>query len=272
MVVERKLIFDKLYQLPSLPYVVQELIASFNKTDLDTLTLAQKIEHDQALSAKVLRMANSSFYGLTRKVGSIKEAVTILGFEMVRSIVISVGLVEHFPASPDSEFDRSLYWQRCYRVATLSNEIAMILNMERNFAFIAGMFYEIGLLVLDLTIPKQFYELLRKQCDLKLRLEEIEKSELGFDHFDIGADVIHQWNFPVEIEQLIRHWNDSDQGLLIKCNPLSCIVHLAVLIEAGADRKKLVAEVSKNGCAQIPINWEKIDSLLTTISHAESND
>jgi HD-like signal output (HDOD) protein len=114
--------------------------------------------------------------------------------------------------------------------------------------------------------------LLRKQCDLKLRLEEIEKSELGFDHFDIGADVIHQWNFPVEIEQLIRHWNDSDQGLLIKCNPLSCIVHLAVLIEAGADRKKLVAEVSKNGCAQIPINWEKIDSLLTTISHAESND
>ena len=84
MTADRKEILAKLHKLPSLPAVLQELIASLNDADMDTTLLAHQIERDQGLSAKVLRMANSSFYGLPRKVGSIHDAVTVLGFDTVR--------------------------------------------------------------------------------------------------------------------------------------------------------------------------------------------
>ena len=79
MLTDRKELLNKLRQLPSLPLVLQELILSFKNSNLDTVSLAHTIEHDQGLSAKVLRIANSSFYGLPRKVGSIRDAVTYSG-------------------------------------------------------------------------------------------------------------------------------------------------------------------------------------------------
>jgi HD-like signal output (HDOD) protein len=258
--VDRKVLLSKLHQLPSLPLVLQELIASFSNADLDTASLAHKIEHDQGLSAKVLRMANSSFYGLTRKVGSIQDAVTVLGFDTVRSLVLSTGIIRLFPPSPDSLFDRQAYWQHCFRVATISKGLAQNLQQGQQLAFTAGMFCEIGQLVLDLCIPQQFSELLQKQASSELSLIELERSELGFDHFDIGADIIRLWNFPLEIEQLIRYWNTPE--LQTTPNPLTCVVHIATLLDSGVTGDELMSKMSETWCAHLKLTWEQIEANL----------
>src|SRR4030065_1666415 len=91
---------------PAIPAVVQEIIASFRDANLDIPTLARKIAQDQALSAKALRVANSSFYGLPRKVGSIQDAVMVVGFNSMRSVVLSAGFMHAFPHTPGNSFDR----------------------------------------------------------------------------------------------------------------------------------------------------------------------
>ncbi|MEK7811142.1 MAG: HDOD domain-containing protein, partial [Pseudomonadota bacterium] len=92
----------RLHQLPSLPVVVQEVIASFKDPGLDTPSLVEKISLDQGLSAKLLRVSNSSFYGLPRRIGSVQDAVVVLGFDVVRSLVLSAGISKIFPTVPGS--------------------------------------------------------------------------------------------------------------------------------------------------------------------------
>lgn len=258
--IDKQELLAKLHQLPSLPLIVQEVIASFNDADVDTTSLTRKIAQDQGLSAKVLRVANSPFYGLPRKVGSIQEAITILGFDCVRSLVLSASVAKTFAGAPNSTFDRLAYWQRCFRVAAYSKALAGCLRVDQKMAFTAGMFHDIGLLVLDLCIPEQFAALLQRQATSNLPLIEIEQASLGFDHAEVGAEVIRRWNFPQEIEQVTRHWQQPE--LQTTFAPLVCIVHAAALLENGVSGDELVAKLAATWCGRLPITWERIEACL----------
>lgn len=260
MPIDRQEILTKLHQLPSLPLLLQEIIASFSDPNLDTTLLAQKISRDQGLSAKILRVANSSFYGLSRKVGSIPDAIVVLGFDTVRSLALSAGMVNAFPPAVGGAFDRNAYWQRSFHVATLSKALAHNLGHMQQVAFTSGMFYDIGLLVLDLCIPQQFAKLLQQHCTSGLDLIELERSELGFDHADIGAELLRLWNFPEEIELLVRHWRTAEPHPSF--NPLMCIVHAAALLESGASPDELFAKLSKIWGSRIPVTRESIEACL----------
>ncbi len=160
----RKAILSRLHQLPTLPAVVQEVIASFQNEALDTVSLAEKITQDQGLSAKVLRVANSSFYGLSRKVSSIQDAIVVLGFDTVRSLVLSAGMMKAFPPTPGSLFDRQAYWQHSFRVAATAKALAKHLQQGQQLAFTSGIFCDVGKLVLDLCAPQQFAEVLKRHA------------------------------------------------------------------------------------------------------------
>jgi HD-like signal output (HDOD) protein len=260
MPIDRKELLDKLHQLPSLPLALQELIASLKHPDLEVTTLVRMIELDQGITAKVLRMANSSFYGLPRKVGSISDAVTVLGFDTIRSLVLSTGMMKALPPSPGSLFDRQNYWRQCYRVATISNALGRYLQNGKHLTFTAGLFCEIGQLVLDICIPELFSTIIMNQSKSELSLSEIEKMELGFDHYEIGADFIRHWNFPMEIEQLGRYWNSPE--LSISIEPLACVVHTAALINSGIVGEELISKLSAAWCSKLHLTWEQIEASL----------
>lgn len=255
----KKEIIAKLRQLPSLPLVVQEVIASFSKDNLDTASLARKIAQDQGLSAKILRMANSTFYGLSRKIGSIHEAVVVLGFDSVRSLVLSAGMAQAFPSVPYSLFDRQAYWQRSFRVAAFSKALAKSLKSDQQMAFTAGLFHDIGQLVLDLCIPEQFADLLQQQAVSGGDLLGIERAELGFDHAEIGAEVIRLWNFPQEIEQVVRCWREPEHEPFAS---LAGVVHVAVLLENGLSGGDLMAYLPETLCSRLKITWEGVEACL----------
>ncbi|MFA5810324.1 MAG: HDOD domain-containing protein [Thermoleophilia bacterium] len=261
-------VIARLRQLPSLPLIVQEVIASFNDADLDTTTLAHKIAHDQGLSAKVLRVANSTFYGLPRKVGSVQDAVMVLGFDTVRSLVLSAGMVQAFPSSPGSLFDRQAYWQRCFRVAALSKALAKELRQGQQLAFTAGMFYDIGQLVLDLCIPQQFAELLQQQKTSGSGLAELERAELGFNHADVGAELIRLWNFPPEIERVARYWQQPE--CQTNYDPLVCVVHTAALLESGLNGDELMTRLSQTWCGRMQMTWARIEACLPSPDQLEA--
>lgn len=257
--ISKKDLLAKLHQLPSLPVIVQEVIASFNNADLDTTSLVYKISQDQGLSAKVLRVANSPFYGLSRQVGSIQEAITVLGFNCVRSLVLSAGMIHTLSSTTGSSFDRQVYWQRSFRVATIAKALVKEFRQEQQLAFIAGMFYDIGQLVLDLCIPQQFAGLLRQQATSGLDLIELERAELGFDHAEIGAEVIRLWNFPAEIEQVVRDWHQPEREPF---SSLVSMVHVAVLLESGLSVEYLMTHLPETLRTRMRVEWESVERSL----------
>lgn len=264
--VSKQELIARLHQLPSPPVIVQELIASFNNPDLDSVLLAHKIEQDQGLSARVLRVANSSFYGLSRKVGSVQDALVVLGFECVRSMALSMGMVQAFPCSPGSVFDRQAYWQQSLRVAAIARALAREFRQGKELAFTAGMFYDIGQLILDLCIPQQFSSLLKLQADSGLSLTEIEQSELGFDHTEIGAELVQLWNFPTEVEQVIRYWRQPER----QAYPLPGIVHIAVLLESGLSGDALMTTLPEHLCERMQLSWARIEASMPSFDQMEA--
>lgn len=252
-------ILAKLHQLPAMPAAVQEVIASFKNANLDSAVLAHKIAQDQGLSAKVLRVANSTFYGLPRRIGSVQDAVVVIGFAGVRALALSAGFVHAFPPASGGAFDRHAYWRRGFRVAGYAQALAQCLRQGQQMAFTAGMFYDIGQMVLDVCIPEQFAGMLQQQKISRLDLIEAEQSEFGFDHASIGAEMVRHWNFPPEIEHAIRYWRTPEHEPF---EPVTGMVHVAVLLESGLSGEDLMAHLPGNLRDRLKISWERIGAYM----------
>lgn len=259
MRISKEEVLGKLHQLPSMPVVIQEIIASFNNENLDSNALAEMIARDQGLSAKVLRVANSPFYGLPRKIASIKDAVMVMGFNAVRSLVLSAGIVNAFPTRPDGVFDRQAYWKHCFRVAGYARALEQSLQLEPEMAFTAAMFHEIGQLVLDTCIPDEYSQVLQQQKSSGLALAVIEQREFGFDHAEIGAEMSKRWNFPSEIEHAIRHWAKPDHAPF---KPLNGLVYAAVLLESGLRGEDFIKQLPQDLCNRLELSWVRIENGL----------
>ena len=256
---DKSAILDKLHQLPVMPLVVQEVMSSFRNPNAGSAVMASQITHDQGLSARVLRVANSSFYGLAREVGSIQDAVTVLGFDTVRSLVVSAGFTRAFPASAEGLFDRHAYWMHSFRVATYTEALAHCLGGARQTSFTSGLFHDVGQLVLSICIPDKFAELLLRQKDSGMSLIEIERAELGFDHAEIGAEMAKRWNFPAEIEHAINYWRTPEHEPFEQINGL---VHVAVLLESGLRDGELMERIPQWLRERLQINWKLIEPCM----------
>lgn len=220
-------ILNNLHQLPSIPAVVQELISNFDNPELDSQHLAQKIGQDQALAAKVLRVANSAFYGLPRQVGSIQEAVVVLGFNTVRSLVLSAGIIDAFATASPACVDHRRHWQRSLDTATYARAVAKCLRQDSETAFSAGLLHDIGIMVLDVCDHERFAALWQATEAGENGLIEAERAALGFDHAELGAEVARRWKFPPVIEEAIRrHYQPEYQPF----QPLTGIVQAAAIL------------------------------------------
>lgn len=252
-------IFDKLHQLPAMPAVVQAMMSSFKDVNAGSAQLARQIALDQGLSAKVLRVANSSFYGLPREIGSIQDAVTVLGFDSVRSLVLSAGFMRTFPASVVAGFDRHEYWVSSFRVATCAEALAQCVGEVRQLAFTAGMFHEVGQLVLSTCIPEQFAQILMMQKESGSSLIKIEQSELGFDHVEIGAEMARRWNFPEVIEHAIHSWRTPEHEPF---EVIAALINVAVLLDSGLEGDALLSQLPDSLRSRLHINFERIKDCL----------
>ncbi len=267
-------VLSRLNKLPAMPLVIQEVMASFRNDNLDVSTLAHKIAQDQGLSARVLRVANSTFYGLPRRIGSMQDAIVVMGFASVRSLVLSAGFVQAFPPNPGGAFDRRAFWQRSFRVAGYAQALAQCLRQDQQMAFTAGIFYDVGQLVLDVCIPEQFAAVLQQQKISGLSLIEAEQSQLGFNHAVIGAEMARRWNFPPEIEHAIRYWRTPEHEPF---EAVASIVHVAVLLESGLSGEGLMAHLPENlrdrlnlscyrigACMPVPEQLDAVADLILT--------
>src|SRR3989344_4142313 len=143
-------------ELPALPAVVLELIQSLGDSEVSAEQLAAKISQDQAIAAKTLRLANSSFYRLPRQVTSIAEATTILGLRTLRSVATAAGLAGGFAHSRCEGFDFDAFWRHSIGTALTAHAIAQRTRQDVDAAFTLGLLHDIGRLVLISAYPAEY--------------------------------------------------------------------------------------------------------------------
>lgn len=228
-----------IHRLPSLPTVVMELMASIDQDDVDIDTLALKIAQDQALTAKTLRLANSSFYGRAQAVNTITEAIAILGFRTVRSVVTTAGLMQAIKHSGAQGPDLQPFWRHAIAVAVCARELAPHLHVSPDHAYTAGLLHDIGRLVLATQFFAHYSNVLAYRAAQGCGLIEAERRVLGVDHAAIGKTLAEYWKFPVHLQLAVGLHHASEvpvaEHLTIVVMAADAIAHALDLSQAHDD-------------------------------------
>jgi HD-like signal output (HDOD) protein len=218
---------DALFQnptaLPTAPKVVEELISSFDKASVSTEEIAKKLSTDPVLSAKLLRLANSAYYHVSRSIGTVEDAVLMLGFVTVRTLVISSGLVSGFKTVPG--LDLKQFWKYSLHTAVAAKWIAKKTKENTDLAFTIGMMHAIGQLVIHSAAPEQAMELDKVAGPMDARRLDAEQASLGYTFADVGAELAKRWKFPVAFSETILAFPEPHHNG--ELNRLAAVVALA---------------------------------------------
>ncbi|ELX13122.1 metal-dependent hydrolase HDOD [Janthinobacterium sp. HH01] len=218
---------DALFQnptaLPTAPKVVEELISSFDKASVSTEEIAKKLSTDPVLSAKLLRLANSAYYHVSRSIGTVEDAVLMLGFVTVRTLVISSGLVSGFKTVPG--LDLKQFWRYSLHTAVCAKWIAKKTKENTDLAFTIGMMHAIGQLVIHSAMAEQAMALDKVAGPMDSRRLDAEQASFGYTFADVGAELAKRWKFPLTFSETILAFPEPHHNG--ELNRLAAVVSLA---------------------------------------------
>lgn len=218
--------------LPSLPAVVMELLNSIDQDDVDISVLAKKVSYDQALTAKTLRLANSSLYGLQVKVTTIQQAITYLGFQTTRNLITAAAVTGCFAEGHCPGFDHKAFWRHSIATAACAKVLARQMRFNQDYAFTAGLLHDIGRLVLVSCFPNQYSVTIAYRDEHDCYLLEAERTVLGVDHVDAGMALAEHWNFSDTMRLAIGGHHDPEAP---GAGFLASIIHVADAIVHALD-------------------------------------
>lgn len=210
--------------LPSMPRVVSEVLAELDADDPDIRTIADTIATDPGLTARVLKLANSAYFGLSRQIGDVEEAIALLGFNHVRTLVTAVALSSSFHAVPGVNLEQ--FWRYSLNVAKICKTLAHSLRLNDGEAFTAGLIHAVGDLVMHMGMPDVIAQLDFTVAPLDLKRAEAEQAMLGYTYADVGAAFATTWNFPDDIVRALKYQLQPFDGDVYE--PLAGVVHMAV--------------------------------------------
>ncbi len=220
-----KRITDSLISLPTLPTVIAKMLELVDNPKTSASSLSNLIMRDQVLTARILKLANSSFYAFPRQISTVKLALVVLGFENVKEMALSLSVLNTFKGENSEHFDTSLFWQHSVSVGActrmLARETCYRLAGE---AFVAGLLHDIGKIVMNQYLPKEFSAIQSRIFEAGQTTEAAEMAVLGVTHAEVGAWLAERWNLPVILVDAIR-WHQHPE--LCPRNPeLPLLVYL----------------------------------------------
>lgn len=267
--------FEQLHAMPMLPKVVQEVTQLLNASDVDVKVLADKINHDQVLSARVLRMSNSAYFGCSREVSTIEDAVGLIGLTKLKTLVIASGVTSAFTNVPGLDLNR--FWQHSLITANVARAISKENELDADAAYIAGLMHTVGQLPIHLVMPVAGAEI-EASCQGKSVLERhhVEHAILGLDHNQVGEKLAKRWNFPEEITRVIRYYTEPfDEKACILALVVYAAAHIAFDLESGKEADYIAETLNADAASHLGLDdlgdlATRIDSYRPYVAEAKS--
>lgn len=218
-------LFFKSIKLPVMPEVAHALIKTMNEEDVSAVRVRDLIARDPALSATVLRMANSAMFGLSQQVNSLDKAIHLVGISQIRTHALSICLGNAFPIAPG--MDRGEFWRTSMATGAYAQWLCSRLSMDMQQAWLTGVMLRLGELIVAQQSPDLMLEIEKRPCAPGERWAR-ERQLTGFSEGEITAEMARRWDFPSEMADGL---NAAAQPLAEKpFSRLGAVVHLAGLL------------------------------------------
>lgn len=225
-----------LHSVPSLPALYQEVLAEIQAEDASLNRIATVIAKDAGMTAKILQVANSAFMGIRYNVSSPVQAVSLIGIEMVRSLVLFVHVFSQFEGHEGITSFWTGLWQHSMSVACLAQRIAVCEKSPKPLvdeSFTAGLLHDIGKLVLLARLPKEYAAIVAGLARNPVPLPDAEQQVFGCTHADLGAYLLSIWGHPHPLIQAVAYHDRPAESADRKFSSLTAVHVADALISAG---------------------------------------
>ena len=221
----RKVLRD-VKNLPTLPAVVMKLTKMAEDPDVTTEQMGRVISKDHILASKLLKLVNSAFYGFPQRISSLNSAIILLGFNVIKSLIISASIFEVME-SQDVEL-----WEHSLGCAVVCNVLARHLGVkDPEEISTAGLIHDIGKVAIKMELPKEYEMITELSQEKKIPRLEAEQEILGLDHAEVGSWLAKSWNLPNKLVEPIACHHDPQ--LAREERVASSIVHFANILIRG---------------------------------------
>lgn len=229
--------------LPTLPQIVFELERAMQDETSGASDVAFIMEEDVSLTANVLKLANSAYYGTRGTIGSVQEAIARLGFREVGRLVTTLSVVQLFSGNGGT-FDYSFFWKHSLMVGFSARVIAEMSAATNPFteeeAFVAGLVHDLGVLLMNQYFQEEFLQVEAALAGGEMRRHEAEMSVLGLDHGEAGAYLLEQWSLSENVSEAVRWHHQAEkcpEEFLIQMDTIRLADALAHVAQAREENK-----------------------------------
>ncbi len=237
--------------LPEIFIMINEVVNDPTSSFSD---IAQVVNLDTALSARLLKIVNSSFYSFPSNIETVTHAITVIGTEQLHNLALATTIIANFKGIPEKMLNMNLFWRHSMGVAIIARNLAIHCresNPER--FYLAGIVHDIGRLIILENLPEEAKEIIARQNEVGGIMWQIEREVLGFDHGEVGAALSRSWNLPLSLEEIIGNHHNPGRS---KRYPLeTTIIHLADIIAKAM-------ELGSSGDIHVPPldekSWEQL--------------
>ena len=204
-----KTLVDEIEHLVSLPDVCVKVNRLVDSPSYSARSVGEIVSRDTDLSARLLRLVNSSFFGLRSQVDTISRAIAIVGTNELRNLVMATTAARVFTGIPSDLVDMHIFWRHAIATGVIGRELALrcnVLHSER--LFVMGMLHDIGRLVIYITLADKARDILLITGGNDWLLPETERDVLGFTHMEVGAELLRKWNLPDALIAVVGEHHD----------------------------------------------------------------
>lgn len=255
----------ELFSLPDIYFQLSEMIrdSRFSLADIGKV-----IAKDPALSARLLRIVNSPFYGFQARIDTISRAIAVIGIDDLYNLVLATTVVDRFGKIPDELIDMTSFWMRsvqCAVIARLLAKHSAVLHSER--LFLAGLLHDIGSLVLSQKMPEEYLRVLLAANRDRRLLAGFEQEMMGFTHADVGRELLKTWGLPESLHETIGCYLDPDEAQVHKLD--AHILHMAARLADSGEHAEgaatTIAEFSNQSLTLVRLSREEIVSMMEQV-------
>lgn len=263
-------IIKRVKDLPVLPDIVNDIMRLTEDPDSTVQDIENVIMKDQSLTTRVLRLANSAYYGYPRRISTIAEASVLLGFQAIRSITLTAsvnGLL--MKEVPGYGLEKNELWIQSQSCAIISRHIAKKVRFAKvDHACVAGLLRDIGKVIVSYYLTDHFKQIMNMVENEGISFLEAEENVLGFHHGQVGAEIAKKWNLPEDLVEAIAYHHSPEKATINF--KLTSIVHIAdaivMMMGIGLGVDGMVYNLSEEATKVLGVDGSMLEQLISDCS------